>query len=280
MARKDWMRTDRQHPCPVCSLKDHPRFGWCLLSRDGKSVICSRVMSNRIVGTKGAGWLHRLIDPLPKAPDAHPVRPIVRDWRAFAQQCVESLPDQCDLGRSLGVSDESLGELQLGWSNEHGAYTFPMRDGKRTIIGIRTRYRNGTKRAVPGSRNGLFVPLSYDSRGEVWVCEGPTDCAALVSVGMNPVGRPSSTGGRDELVTLFRDGRAPVVNIICDRDKPGSLAEGFTTHGTDSLATALREIGKRCRIIKPTQHKDVREWVQDGAGRTVFESLARNTCFA
>ncbi len=65
----NFVRVSRRNPCPVCGKPD-----WCLLSRDGKAVICSRIESDKPVGNKGAGWLHNLngdrpiITPVVKSP--------------------------------------------------------------------------------------------------------------------------------------------------------------------------------------------------------------------
>ncbi len=50
-----WIRVTKRNPCPVCGKPD-----WCLISRDGKAMICARIESDRPAGNKGAGWIHTL----------------------------------------------------------------------------------------------------------------------------------------------------------------------------------------------------------------------------
>lgn len=268
--RRDWAR---YQTCPICGHRD-----WCLVAKDGSAAICARTPSDRIVGNRGAGWLHKLgegkrdlaalMGPPPKQ------RPIVRDWSAFHAACVEALPDQDDLARMLGVSDESLGLLGLGWSREHGCYTFPMRDGDNRIIGMRTRYRNGAKRSITGSRNGLFIPQCQIA--DLWICEGPTDAAALLTIGITAIGRPSNTGGMDLVIALVRARRGwRDIVIVADRDGYGTHADELTLYGAHGLADQLRTMRRYVRIVRPPQDKDVRDWVRSGATKRTLLNHAK-----
>ena len=68
MTTSNWSRVRRSHPCPICERPD-----WCLITGDGSAAICQRVESNKPVGTKGAGWLHKLSDePLSYGPASQP----------------------------------------------------------------------------------------------------------------------------------------------------------------------------------------------------------------
>lgn len=250
------------------------------MGKRGDAVLCGRVPSNRPVGKKGAGWLHLLNGRAPVAvPTPKPAltKIVARDWRRFVAQCIAALPDQCPLAQELGVSESSVGALQLGWSVEHGAYTFPMRDGDGKIIGIRTRYRNGEKRAILGSQNGLFIPRGEPS-SELWICEGPTDCAALLTVGLYAVGRPSNTGGHDQLVRYCqRYRKCRDVVIVADRDaKP--VTENVTMMAARELAASLKKIGKRVKLIRPRRGiKDVREWINRGASAKSLRAVVDDT---
>jgi hypothetical protein len=53
--RGNWARVSRRNPCPICGKGD-----WCMVSLTAKVAICARIESDKSVGTKGAGWLHRL----------------------------------------------------------------------------------------------------------------------------------------------------------------------------------------------------------------------------
>jgi len=273
MARKDWIRVTKKTPCRVCKRPD-----WCIFHVDGSVVICARVMSDRMVGKKGAGWLHRMNgQPIPRYEkrDDKPDPP--RDWAAFAEQCQSDLPEQDALADELKLDCAALHRLMMGWSRDFNCYTFPMRDGIGNIVGIRTRYRSGHKAAIKGSSSGLFIPLYLPDDGDIWVCEGPTDTAAMLSVGLLAIGRPSNTGGLIELVATLKRRKRCTIHIFADRDEAGSEAERLTIHGAQTLAIELAKANRRCKIVRPPQHKDCRDMTTDGAGSAVFMSLANNT---
>jgi hypothetical protein len=161
--RDQWRRVSRACRCPICDHAD-----WCLISRDGSAVICPRTESPKRIGD--AGWLHRLRD------DWQPTQRFVRHIRlapdaparADLAQLAEEYRQAIDSGRlhqladTLGVSVGSLLSLQIGWSNGHDAFSFPMRDSSGTVLGIRLRRPDGSKFAVKGSREGLFIPEDMD----------------------------------------------------------------------------------------------------------------------
>lgn len=165
---------------------------------------------------------------------------------------------------SLGVTALSLTMLCCAWAAPHNAWAFPMRDGDGEIIGIRLRAQDGKKWAVTGSRQGIFVPISPAER-TVYICEGPTDTAAALSIGLFAVGRPSCTGGTDQLkVTIERLGICKAV-LASDNDKPG-------LKGAAKLA---QEIGvPTCTFIPPA--KDLRAFVNNGGTKQLIETLTRS----
>lgn len=250
-----------------------------MVSRDGGSAICARIQSPKQVGNKGAGWLHVIGQPIPIRPvDIAPRQTHAppRNWVDFVANCCDALADGGhELAAALGVSVKSLLILRLGWSDEHGAYTFPMRDGGGNIIGVRTRYKSGAKRAVYGSRSGVFIPTEFEDDPELWICEGPTDCAALLSVGLNAIGRPSNTGGIEFIIEFVRRWRGTRVVVITDRDQRGTHAESLTALGARTLANEIARVGRLVRVIRPPV-KDVREWIRSGAGRSALRCLAEN----
>ncbi len=262
-----WKRVSRANRCPVCGKSD-----WCLTTGDDgnpAAVICSRIESDKTIGTKGAGWLHRLRDD-----DQWRDRPRQRRVRlddptanfnwgdgtdfcelATACEATISIPQIEALADKLGVTVSSLERLQVGWWNPHSAYAFPMKDAAGTVRGIRLRSRTGFKWSISGSRQGLFVPLNLGTCDTLLICEGPTDCAALIDLDFDVVGRPNCTGGADLLVDLVCDWKPSNVAIIADADVPGQ-------RGARSLAARLvGYVPGGVRIVTPPV-KDAREWVR------------------
>jgi hypothetical protein len=176
------------------------------------------------------------------------------------------------------VSAESLNRLGVGWAFDGGRsdrrlwdagdvirssgqriWTFPMLDADGQVIGIRLRTDRGVKYAVAGGREGLFIPSDLPDGECLLICEGPTDCAALLDFGFAAVGRPSCTGGVRLLSEFVRARRPNEVVVVSDNDAPGR-------RGAEALACVLRAYAPRVRLIAPpAAFKDARAWKQAGA---------------
>ena len=166
------------------------------------------------------------------------------------------------LAGQLGVAAWSLVALGACWSETHGAWAFPMSDERGEVIGIRLRYENGIKRAVLGSRNGLFIPEMEPER-RLFVCEGPSDCAACLSLGIWAVGRPSCSACGPMLAEFIVRNKVREAVILADSDRPG-------IDGADRL-----ELPCRSTVLLPPAAKDVRESVALGCTRELLESNLR-----
>jgi hypothetical protein len=268
-----WNRVSRRHPCPICDHAD-----WCLVAGPADApdaAICARVESQSRCGE--AGWLHRLRDDLFRPErrsrrfriDTPVVAPI--DFAAMALDYKTALGCHAKglLAATLGVSERSLGRLGAGWSARHRASTFPMRDGAGHVVGIRLRGTDGRKWAVKGSRQGIFFSDTLNTCADrLLICEGPTDCAALLDLGFDVIGRPSCNSGNGSVLSLvLADWRfvAREVVIVADNDSPGQ-------RGAWKLATMLVSYVSCVRIFAPPDGiKDAREWVQSGATRFDIE---------
>ena len=265
--RSKWQRVSRSTPCPICGRPD-----WCLTTGDSDNpdaVICSRVESRKRVGTKGAGWLHKLRDdPQWRAPRVRSVEidqpATVIDFAAIAGECFRALGPlrRGVLAEELGVTAQSLERLGVGWSERHRSFSFPMRSDDRGDIcygvrGVRLRNPRGYKWAMPGSRQGLFLPFLLPSDLLV-VCEGATDCAAMLDLSFEAVGRPSCTGGVAFLEGLCRSGDWSEVVIMADADAPGLLARsGWRWRSCHTFGAS--ESFRHRAVLK------TRDWLRKGA---------------
>jgi hypothetical protein len=183
-------------------------------------------------------------------------------------------PEQLQrLARSLGLSVTSLCHLEIGWSAEHQAWSFPMKDARGNVRGIRLRRPNGFKFAVKGSKAGLHLPaISADTDVSLMVCEGPTDTAALMDMGFTSVvGRYSCLGDLSLMVELVKGRRPPEVVIVADADEPGR-------RGANALAAELLAYATAVRVIEPPEGiKDARAWLQAGGRRVDVERVIAAT---
>ncbi|MGP1346259.1 MAG: AAA family ATPase [Phycisphaerales bacterium] len=149
------------------------------------------------------------------------------------------------------------------------AWEIDERDAEGNIVGIATRGPDGRKGAQPGSSRGLIIPNGHlpDGAGEMeddplFVAEGASDCAALLSVGLDAVGVPMAGACADQLAELVH-GRH--VALVRDSDGAGH-------RGAGKLARALVGRAASVRVIDPPlDAKDARDSVLAHAQRRDFE---------
>ena len=234
------------------------------------------------------GWLRCFLGlgngrhvPIPaiKPTMAPPTKPVQSEsYRLrvalMADVCRRNLTDQGreHLAKQLGLHPESLRQLQVGWCASRCAYTWPMRDGSGTIIGIRLRDPNtGAKRSVQGSAAGLFYDpdqfANIESGARVWIAEGASDTAALLSVGLDAVGIPSAKSGGDQLLELGRHIFPSEIVIVADGDSAGIESARL-------LRSELVIVAGVRTIQPPNGVKDAREWINRGANRDELEREA------
>jgi phage/plasmid primase-like uncharacterized protein len=293
----DALTDGRGRPCPKCGGRD--RFAIMSDFPDRGSLSCRHCFNKGTDPRPGdglaslrwwlgatpaeaarwlAGWLgigpgdamairrpieRRLSVPDPGAEVDHRLAEIADRW-------FRSIDDQtCHrFATSLGVSHDSLTLLRMGWAADYRATSWPMVDANARVIGIRLRCpETARKWAVVGSRAGLFVPAGLAEVRRLFVCEGPTDTAALLSIGLDAVGVPSAGGVPDLLARLIRRLMPADVVIVADGDGPGRV-------GADRLAAAVIPV-RPVRVMSPPDGvKDSRAWVGLGATRHTIEDAA------
>lgn len=261
-AKTKWIRVTRDRPCPVCKKPD-----WCGISEDGTAVTCMRVESAKVVAN--GGWLHKLT--------AGPLPPIVTKPKP-ERLVAASIPDEMKRIQAqttaddvdtyaveLGVSRESLGAL--GAARGAKAWAYPMKDANESVIGIRYRSANGKKWAETGSRNGLFIPWYQDppQDGVAYVCEGPTDTAAALTLGLWTVGRSQCRGNVEDLRQYLRKNSIRRVVIIADHDEAKTRPDGSVWYpGKEGAYALAKDLKMPAKVILPPA-KDLRAWLREGA---------------
>lgn len=226
-------------------------------------VICPRVESPLEYGD--AGYVHimgvtvsdKVID-MTKMPKPEKKKYLsseqVRE-AAIKYGCKTEWPDpiytpQC-ITEELNVSRDSLVALGCG-EYAIGQLAFPMFDANGDYTGIRFRYQDGSKKSLKGGREGLFLPHDLPSNGTVYIVEGPTDTAAMLTMDLPAIGRPNCCGGTKHILEWAEQHPDVQFVIIADKDTPGKK-------GARRLAKAL---GDRVQyILVPQFHKDVRDYL-------------------
>jgi hypothetical protein len=266
---EQWKRASQAEPCPICGKPDN-----CEVSVDGGVVWCGRVSEGSVRENKGGQFLHWLKPPgqigfhphlsNAAAKPSRPKRP--RDWTAslkFFARAAE--PARLILASELGVSVEALLRLGIGWHPDCRFWTIPERDGAGRVIGISSRTQDGEKKRLYRSNAGLTYAADWDTKsGPILLVEGASDTAALMTIGLSVVGRPSNRAGVHLLVDLLSN--LPLdreIVVIGERDeKLDGRWPGRT--GAIATATGLAEGLKRPIgwALPPDGAKDSRDWLQ------------------
>lgn len=241
-----------------------PPSGWTVLKRNGDGGAYLKP-DNLIDDNKNnpQPFRHR---PRPK-PEPKPVV----DWNEIQELFVAQADDLALnlFAKNLGVSVRALTLMGCGWCAGKKSWSFPMYDEHRNICGMRLRNDKG-KFAIKGSTAGVFLPNlpmdSWEEEERVYVCEGPTDTAAVLTMGAYAIGRPSAGGASGAICKLV--GGKKVV-IVSDGDPPG-------VKGSESLSVDLKQVGSRVKIVQPPA-KDVRAWLNDGGSLRKLEELVTQT---
>ena len=202
----------------------------------------------------------RSVPPPPKSqPPQLQATKLMREWTAA------TAPGQlAEFAAALGLATASLTAVGAAWAAPHAAWAFPMADGYGNVVGIRLRNERG-KFAVRGSRQGLFL-ATVVPQTTLFVCEGPTDTAAALGLGLFAAGRPNCCCGGPELRVYARRLGVTRVVVVADNDKPG----------LDGARKVGREIKLPFAIYVPPA-KDLREFVCLGGTRVMLENTLNST---
>ena len=260
-----YARVSKLNRCPICKHGD-----WCRVFADGWAE-CMRVQSDK--PAKSGGWMWQLQGTSTPHPVPLPVRggeggskpttinatKLMRDWL--------SSTDAGDLetfSHELGLSVASVIAVSAAYAAPRSTWAFPMCNGYGNVVGIRLRNER-CKFAVRGSKQGIFL-ANMPPQKTLFVCEGPTDTAAAVELGLFAVGRPNCCcGGAEIKIYARRLGVARVV-IVSDNDKPG--------------LDGARKVGSELKLpfaIYVPPAKDLREFVRLGGTRAMIENTLNNT---
>jgi hypothetical protein len=257
---EEFARVSRSFPCPVCGKQT-----WCIVHESGDYVVCQRVESDKPYGKGGrAGWRHDLDDPVDAPPpSAAPINTLEDIRQAWCDSRDAATPERlAPLAVQLGVKIGSLRSLGVGWNAERSVYTLPMFDGCLNLTGLQFRAPDGFKYAMAGSRPGLFLPdcsllfsPHWRTPDQLYVTEGASDCAAVLTLGGMAVGRQNAQHGLDELRQLRVAIDAPSLRWVFVADNDDAGAEG---------ARAVAAEFPGAVVIRPSRLKDARAVMMDG----------------
>lgn len=278
------LRVTKAHPCSVCHRPD-----WCNYTADGRLAFCMRVPSAH--QAKNGAYIHVLRDtrdtppppPMPQPPPS--VAALLFDAEHYMRR-LDEVAERYDidgLAVSLGVDVSALERLGTRYDVFSHAYAFPMRDGDGNTVGVRLRDMDGKKWAVRHSRQGLFYELALDKAVDamvqyapktprcLFVCEGPTDTAAVMTLGYAAVGRPSCMGCVEELRTLMARIDVYRLVVVSDNDEAKRRPDGSVWYpGREGAMQMVRALQCEYKTLMPPT-KDIRRWVCDGVTRKAVD---------
>lgn len=266
-------RVSKKDPCAVCG-KD----SWCMIG--DTAALCMRVTSDRPFTMKNGdiGHWHDNGTPRQWTPKSKPIKESPTINAEWMMKCFRH--DTCDpwiekMSCGIGISQYAVKLLGPAWSSEHQAWAWPMTSGLGNVCGIRLRYDNGRKLAVTGSKQGLFIPAGEAAR-RVFMPEGPTDTAALLSLGVYAIGRPSASGGILDIKQTIDRLRIRELVIVADNDEDKYTPDNRKFNpGYDGAKSIQNHINiPSCIITLPT--KDAREFVQEGGTKESLEYIVRS----
>lgn len=183
-------------------------------------------------------------------------------WQTIHEGFLRAITSELvdDLAHRLKVSAEALTALEVGWSADDQAWTFPEFNGRNEICGILRRYHDDQKFVIKGGKRGLTLPAGWrEKHATLHICEGQSDVAAALSKGLNAIGRPGKTAGLRDLALICRDVNHSIV-VVADNDQHD---DGRPLH---AFARQLsNELQKEIGIFRPPKHfKDLRDFLTSG----------------
>jgi hypothetical protein len=287
--REGQRRLKRGEACPICGSGANPHRPntLCWISTDGTVAFCGKAggQGNPFKVTR-AGGMYRLKDREPGTyynPPAVPKRrrPPFAKLTALWRSAMGDGEIRYMAGH-LGVSTESLKRLGVGWVTAEqltklktkctgaGAWTFPMRDAEGDVCGARLRTPSGFKYAVTGSDgDGILIPDRIKCGTTLFAAEGPTSTAALITAGLNAVGRPNNRLGIEPLRKYSLRIRAARIVIVGDNDlrfnETSKQWEWPGLEGARATEELLGDLPLPVETRMPRSHKDVRAWLNSSA---------------
>lgn len=259
-----------EHPCPICRkpTRHDRREGYCAIDRARGVVWCGHASDAFHKAFYRLSDSEKLDMPVSVRRKERPVADI--DWESLLERMQLDLKPArlAHEAEVLGVSEWSLKSLDAGWDMDTESMAFPMRNAAGVTVGIRLRKPSGFKFAVAGSSNALFIPNTLDLSlvDSLVIVEGPTDAAAAIDLGMNPIGRASALTCTKDLVQICR-GKS--VSIFEEADEAGMK-------GARGLADALVDECPFVSVVRPLRSKDVRSWLKQGATPALARSVINN----
>ena len=261
-----WPRVSKSDPCPICQRPD-----WC--SFGDKAVKCMRVPSANPSHDGGYYHFFDVLAPRPEfVPRFKPPTSTINASALMERYRAKTISGaRRAFAEGLGVSDSSMEMLGVAWCVEKNAWAFPMSDAEGKTIGIRLRSATGFKWAVPGSKQGIFLPDMSSNSGIAYLPEGPTNTAAFLTLGLFAIGRPNNMAGNELVRARLKALGVNRAVIVVDNDELKQFNGGEARPGIEGAKKLKRELGIPSVFYTPPT-KDVRDFVKLGGTAAMIQA--------
>ena len=186
------------------------------------------------------------------------------------------------LAQWIYVSESALISLRIGLTSDRRCTTWPMRNASGEIVGVRIATLPWTDGATAkwsrrGSQSGLFVPRENvngqripGEETRLFICEGESDTAAAVSLGLWAIGRASANAST-YFVQKYVERLLPKrLTIIADHDSPGQRG---ARQLAKAMCASLPDSVPNVEVVQPPgSGMDLRDWIADGANQNDIRS--------
>jgi hypothetical protein len=177
-----------------------------------------------------------------------------------------------DLARLKNVTEQSL--KRLGALEMSGGVGFPMRNAQGELTGYRMRFPDGGQKTFGPTegtkgRNAMLYPDDLDRAKPIILCEGETDCAKALDMGLNAMASPGAGQIKSADAPWFRG--ASVI-IVPDLDKPGQRGARRIANMLVGLAAQVR-IVRLLGEVKEDSGQDLRDFFNGGGTLDLFNKL-------
>lgn len=286
-----WLRVSKARPCAICEHDD-----WCGVSQDGTVACCMRIPSLKPIKNDG-GFIHQLSGPhlLGLPVQRKKVQVALEQWQGMAAAFyANGQRKRLAASRELGVTVKSLEDLGVGEGrDERRELTYsswPERNDKGLVTGITRRYTKPVfdgknKIMLPGGKRGLYYAKEWREARTLFIPEGGSDTAAILSVGLQAVGRPSATGCLPLLASLLSTYNGTIV-VLGERDRKDIKDHGECDgcshcwpglHGARRTLVRLKQSNPARKVVAmlpPDPFKDARAFLAEYRHITEMEFLA------
>lgn len=178
-----------------------------------------------------------------------------------------------------GLTDETIAKFEIGWSDDDGAYTIPIKSASGSLLNVRL-YRieaQSTKMWSYGSKgmdaSAIFPEATLENHSTIVIAEGEWDAMMLSQHGIAAV--TGTTGAEQWQRKWNQKFKGKDVYFVYDRDKAGIA-------GAEKAARSLTGVARSIYIIElPMAYRenhglDVSDYFGEGNSDIDFKELMRD----